>query len=141
MTRPGQKMHERFLVEQAAKRLGRAWHIGDDRENPDFLVTEGDQHFGLEVHEIFTGEQDESGSSMKKLESNKQKSIDELRRQYEAATDVKLSVLFVGDTDAKNLATVVPALLAENLASKALGDHLVIDQNNGSPTPRNKGYA
>ena len=132
MTRPAKKRHERFLVEQAAHLLGKAWHIGlEDRENPDFLVTEGDHHFGLEVCEVFTGEQDESGSSMKKLESKKQKSIDELRRQYEAATAVTLTVKFVGITDAKDLATVVSALLAEDLAGKALGYHCVIDQNSG----------
>jgi len=131
VTRPTKKRRERFLAEEAANRLGRTWHIGPDREHPDFVVTEGDQHFGLEVCEVFTGEQDETGSSMKKLESSKQKSIDELRRQYEAATAVALDVLFVGTTDAENLATVVPALLAEDLASKALGDHLVIDRNNG----------
>ena len=132
MTRPAKKRHERFLVEQAAHLLGKAWHIGlEDRENPDFLVTEGDHHFGLEVCEVFTGEQDESGSSMKKLESKKRKFIDELRRQYEAATAVTLTVKFVGITDAKDLATVVSALLAEDLAGKALGYHCVIDQNSG----------
>jgi len=132
VTRPAQKERERFFVEQAANLLGRAWHIGpEDRETPDFLVTEGDHHFGLEVHEIFTGEQGESGSSMKKLESNKQKFIDELGRQYEATTAVTLKVQFVGIKDAKNLATVVPALLAEDLASKALGYHCVIDLNGG----------
>ncbi len=132
MTRPAKKRHERFLVEQAANLLGRSWHIDpENRENPDFVVTEGDHHFGLEVCEVFTGEQDETGSSTKKLESKKQKSIDELRRQYEAATAVTLTVKFVGITDAKNLATVVPALLAEDLASKAIGHNFVIDQNSG----------
>ena len=131
MTRPAQKRRERFFVEQAANLLGRAWHIGPDREHPDFVVTEGDHHFGLEVHEIFTGKQDESGSSMKKLESNKQNSIDKLRRDYEAATSITLRVLFVGNTDVKNLATVVPALLAANFASKALGYHCVIDPTSG----------
>ncbi len=130
MTRPAKKRHERFLVEQAANRLGRAWYIDpENRENPDFLVTEGDHHFGLEVHEIFTGKQDESGSSMKKLESRKQKSIDELRIKYEAATAITLMVQFVGSKDTENLATVVPALLAEDLASKALGYYCRIDLN------------
>ena len=40
-------------------------------------------------------------------------------------------VQFVGITDPENLATVVPALLAEDLASKALGYYCRIDLNGG----------
>jgi hypothetical protein len=74
VTRPAKKKRERFFAEEAANHLGRAWHIGPDRQHPDFVVTEGDQQFGLEICEIFTGEHDETGSSTKKRESNKQKS-------------------------------------------------------------------
>ncbi len=34
------KRHERFLVEEASKLLETKWTIGDDRENPDFLITD-----------------------------------------------------------------------------------------------------
>ena len=66
MTRPSTKRYERFLVEQAAKVLGKAWTVGPDRECPDFIVDEGPQQFGLEVVEIFTGSQGQKGSVMKR---------------------------------------------------------------------------
>ncbi|MCA6112009.1 hypothetical protein [Bradyrhizobium cenepequi] len=55
--------------EQAAKLLGKTWLLEADREHPDFIVTEGEQRFGLEVCEIFTGRQDHAGSVMKRTES------------------------------------------------------------------------
>jgi len=70
MTRPTQKRRERFFVEQAGKLLGKAWILEEEREHPDFIVTEGEQRFGLEVCEIFTGPQDRAGSVMKRMESS-----------------------------------------------------------------------
>ena len=49
MTRPTQKRRERFFVEEAAKLLGKTWILAEDREHPDFIVTEGEQRLGLEV--------------------------------------------------------------------------------------------
>ena len=43
------------MTEEAAKFMGKTWDVGPDREQPDFLVTEGAQQFGLEVSEIFAG--------------------------------------------------------------------------------------
>jgi hypothetical protein len=70
MTREGQKRRERFFVEEAAKLLGKTWDLGQDREHPDFLVTDGAQRFGLEVSELFKGPQGESGSAMKQVGLN-----------------------------------------------------------------------
>jgi len=55
MTRPVQKKRERFFAEEAARSLGKSWSLSEDREHPDFIVTEGDQSFGLEVRQIFMG--------------------------------------------------------------------------------------
>lgn len=62
MTRPSKKEGERFFVEKAAELLGKTWCLGLDRENPDFIVSEGEKQFGLEVCEIFTGAQSRAGS-------------------------------------------------------------------------------
>jgi hypothetical protein len=97
MTIPLKKNRERFFVEAAAKLMGKTWTIGPDREIPDFLVTEGAQQFGLEVCEIFTGLQDERGSAMKEMESSAQRSVDALRREYEAITNIPLIVKLVGN--------------------------------------------
>jgi hypothetical protein len=122
---------ERFFVEAAAKLMGKTWTIGPDREHPDFLVTEGAQQFGLEVCEIFAGRQGRAGSAMKEMESHGQRAVDALRREYETITNVPLIVKLVGDVCHENLALVVPALVAEDLASKPVAYQAKIDLNTG----------
>jgi hypothetical protein len=131
VTLPLKKNRERFFVETAAKLMGKTWTIGPDREHPDFLVTEGVRQFGLEVCEIFTGQQDRAGSAMKEVESLGQRSVDALRREYEAVTNIPLIVKLVGDVCAENLALVVPALVAEDLASRLVAYQAKIDLNTG----------
>ncbi|HWX76075.1 MAG TPA: hypothetical protein VNY32_01290 [Candidatus Acidoferrales bacterium] len=111
--------------------MGKTWTIGPDREHPDFLVTEGAQQFGLEVCEIFAGQQGRAGSAMKEMESHGQQTVDALRREYEAISNIPLVVKLVGDVCAENLALVVPALVAEDLASKPVSYQAKIDLNTG----------
>lgn len=125
------KNRERFFVEAAAKLMGKTWTIGPDRERPDFLVTESAQQFGLEVCEIFTGQQNRGGSAMKEKESHGQQTVDALRREYEAITNIPLIVKLVGDVCPENLALVVPALIVEDLASKPVAYQGKIDLNTG----------
>jgi hypothetical protein len=131
MTRPTQKRRERFFVEQAAGLLGKAWILEEDREHPDFIVTEGAWRFGLEVCEIFTGPQDRTGSAMKRTESTLHRQLEALRREYEAITPTTLRVQIVGRLSPENMTTIVLALVAEDLAFKPVGHHLVIDHGNG----------
>lgn len=130
MTRPIQKQRERFFVEQAAKLVGRSW-ILEDCEHPDFIVVENGGHFGLEVCEIFTGLQDRAGAAMKRAESIVHRQLEALRREYEAITGVVLRVQIVGGLSCENAAAIVPAIVAEDLISKPLGHHLVIDHVDG----------
>jgi hypothetical protein len=131
LTRPLKKKRERFFVEEAARFLGKTWYLGGNREHPDFVVTDGGQQFGLEVCEIFMGPQGYAGSAMKAKESAKQRSVNALRLEYEAIVNSPLTVKFVGDMSADNLATVVPALVAQDLSSKPTGHQVVLDSGNG----------
>jgi hypothetical protein len=131
LTIPLKKNRERFFVEAAAKLMGKTWTIGPDREHPDFVVTEGAQQFGLEVCEIFTGQQGRAGSAMKQMESHGQRAVDALRSEYEAITNIPLTVKLVGDVCPENLALVVPALVAEDLASRPIAYQAKIDLNTG----------
>lgn len=131
MTRPTQKQRERFFAEQAAKLLGRPWILEEGREHPDFIVTEGEKRFGLEVCEIFAGPQDRTGSAMKRMESNVHGQLEALRRAYEAITSTTLRVQIVGSLNPKNMAAIVPALVAEDFPSKSVGHHVVIDHGDG----------
>ncbi len=130
MTRPLQKEHERFFVERAAELLGKIWTLADC-ECPDFIVTEGAQQFGLEVRDLFTGKQSRAGSHMEIMESETQQAVDALRRDYEATTNIPLSVRLVGDMCNENIAKVVPTLVAKNLSSKPIGYQDVIEIDTG----------
>lgn len=132
MTQQLQKSRERFFGELAASLLHRTWTLGPDREAPDFIVTEGTRQFGLEVCEIFTGRQSPSaGSAMKAKELHTAGIIDVLRREYEAVANIPLRVKLVGDLCAENLALVIPALVAEDFASKPIAHQVKLTPNTG----------
>jgi hypothetical protein len=130
------KRTERFFVERAAELLGKSWYLGPDRESPDFIVTEGEQQFGLEVCDIFTGAQVEAGSCMKRKESETQRAVNAIRRKYESKRDIPLIVKFVGDMSDENMAAVLPALDAMNLSTTAIGYHDVIEVDEGKANLR-----
>ena len=131
MTQPSKKEGERFFVEKAAELLGKTWCLGPDRETPDFIVSEGEQQFGLEVCEIFTGAQSTAGSHMKRKESITQKAVSALRQEYESRRGIPLIVKFVGDMSDENMAVVLPALEAMNLSSKPFGHHDITEVDEG----------
>ena len=68
---------------------------------------------------------------MKESESNNQRDLNRLRLEYEAITQIPLSVKFVGNMSSENMASVIPALIAEDFASKPILHHVVIDEDNG----------
>lgn len=133
LTRPLKKKRERFFADEAARLLGKRWNLGSDRENPDFIIAESGQQFGLEVTEIFIGRQGDAGSTLKAKESNTQRVVTALQREYESIANMPLVVKFVGDMEADNLATVVPALVAQDLPSKPTSYHFVHDTTVAHP--------
>lgn len=136
MTRPSKKASERFFVEKAAELLGKTWCLGPDRENPDYIVSEGEQQFGLEVCEIFTGAQSTAGSHMKRTESKTQRAVNAIRQKYESKEGIPLIVKFVGDMCDENLAAVLPALDAMNLSTKPFEHHDIIEVDKGKANLR-----
>jgi hypothetical protein len=134
VTRSAKKATELMFVEKVAGLLGRQWTIGGaERETPDFIVTEGDRRFGLEVTEIFTGPTQAGGSVAKKDERVRQSAISTLRKQYEALAGITLDVK-INNLNHADMAPIIPALLAEDFASKPdlhkvrrdLGDGLIV---------------
>jgi hypothetical protein len=131
----------KIFVEQAIKSLGKDWAVlPEERENPDFIVADGDRRFGLEVVSVFAGRQDASGSSMKKNESGVQWMIEAMRLQYESAVPVTLHVKFVGRIEPATLANVVSNLIALDLGAKPVGFHTVVDENLGLRVHVTKGF-
>lgn len=121
MTRAAQKQRERFFVEQAIRSLGVGWTIHEEHDPPDFIIADGDHHhFGLDVADIFVGDQNERGSMMKRGKSETQQALNALRLQYEAKTGINLIVKFLGRIAPDTLGMVVTELVALDLASKPL---------------------
>jgi hypothetical protein len=128
LTRRNQKAEERFYPEQAARSLSRLWTLGNDREHPDFVVNEDGWQFGLEVMELLTGSQGAAGSALKAGEARTQRTTDKLRREYESnPNSAPLVVRFVGNMEPADMATVVPALVEKDLASRPVGHKFVHD--------------
>ena len=115
MTRQSQKDQELFYVRMAAKSLARTWDPILPCTQPDFLVTEGGQQFGLEVIELFLGQQDKNGSSIKRTESETQKKVNALKKEYENKTNTPLIVKLVGELSENYLNDVVPFLISMDL--------------------------
>lgn len=131
MTRSAKKVQERHFVEEAARRLDAKWQIGPDREHPDFLVSDGNHQFGLEVCEIFTGTQGKAGSAMKKGESERQRQIDTLRQQYEAINGIPLDVKIVGHINLDDFETIISALVGADFVSKPISTQVTLDIRGG----------
>jgi hypothetical protein len=135
VTKPTQKRFERFFVEEAIRSLGVGWTISEERDPPDFIIADGDHHFGLDVADIFGGPQNEHGSLMKRAESDTQKLLNNLRRQYEAATGVNVRVKFLGRIAPDTLAMVVSELVALDLAAKPLTYETTVEIQAGLEAP------
>lgn len=127
MTTAAQKRIERNYLDEAIRSLGVVWTILEERDPPDFIIADGDRRFGLDVAEIFHGRRTASGSQMKKAESDMQKQLDNLRREYERQTGIILSVKFLGRIAPDTLANVVPELLALDLAAQPLAYQTTIE--------------
>lgn len=141
MTRQSQKQQERIYAEQAAKLLGRSWVLSDDRECPDFIVTEEKMRFGLEIASLFVGPKGRKGASSRAEESASKRALEQLRKEFEAKVDLPLIVKLVGSklgdsTCPANMAAVVPGLLAMDLPRKEIGyqDKFVVDDGPASLT-------
>jgi hypothetical protein len=71
---------------------------------------------------------------LKAAEANTQRTLNKLQRHYESIESVPLIVKFVGNMDADSMATVIPALLAQDLPLKPVGYQFVHDTTIAHPT-------
>ena len=115
------KHEERFYVERAAEMLGVSWMIGEDRESPDFLVTDGAHEFGLEVSELFRGPVGRKGAVRKAEESNHQRTINQYWRMYEAEKDIPLDVKISGIVNEQTMGDLLRCLLEHDFESMDTG--------------------
>lgn len=123
------KSEERFYVERAAEMLDVLWTVGEDRECPDYVVTEGDHQFGLEVSELFIGHEGKKGADKKAKESIHQKKIDCYREMYATEKDIPLFIRILGTVNDENMEELLLQLFQHDFESMCPGDQIVFQPN------------
>lgn len=110
--RQRQKARERGYVAECAKLIGLDWRIVEEREAPDFVVTDGPTTFGLEVVEVFKDAgATNSGSAEKHAEALRARVIDEMRSTYETVPEAtSLKVQIVGPWCNEHVASIASEL-------------------------------
>ena len=122
------KNQEKYYVEQAAEHLNVSWKIVKDRESPDFLISEEDHIFGLEVSELFCGLEEEKGSDDKAHESNNQTMIDWFQKKFEVEKSDFLTVAIWGSINETTMGKLHDDLLQIDFGSMNFGDKIVLEQ-------------
>ena len=123
------KHEERYYAEKTAKTLKILWKIERETESPDFIVTEGDRQFGLEVSELFTGSEGRKGSKLKAEESARQRTINLYRKQYEEESNIPLSVRIRGPVNDETMSELLDHLLQCDFESMELGKQIAFQQS------------
>ena len=85
------KVLERIFVEGFLQRLGPGYVILEERESPDFLVSDGQEKFGLEVAQVFR-DQGPAGSPSKAAESWRVQYLRRLASDYYSRSGLPLLV-------------------------------------------------
>jgi hypothetical protein len=88
------KVQERIYVEAFLRGIGCQHAIIEERESPDFLISENGQRFGLEVSQVFRDQAlvDDSGSAVKAVESRRSRFLCQLAADYYSAGGLPLNV-------------------------------------------------
>jgi hypothetical protein len=127
-----QKDSERVFVERTATLLGEDWRL-DARESPDFIITFGEEKFGLEVCEVFLGSGNSKGSIRKQEEANRQRVVRRLQDAFERRSNdsLPLDVALVGDTGDENLEALSAELAHARFEDKPVGYQVRMEIDKG----------
>ena len=85
------KLQERIFVEGFLKHIEQELHLVTERESPDFVLSDAQGEFGLEVAQIFR-DRSESGSLSKAVESRCSKYLRRLALDYYSRSRLPLLV-------------------------------------------------
>ena len=123
MTRGSKKEMERFFVQETSRRLGIDWSLSDDRENPDFIVFDGENRFGLEVSQIFNGLNDEKAGSLQRFrEGETSTALEAIRRRYERDHQgPPLHLKFIGRPTSQTAGQILSGLASRKLQNHPIG--------------------
>ncbi|MBA6101710.1 hypothetical protein [Pseudomonas monteilii] len=118
MTQAYKKEKERVYANAAARALGESWVIKDVSEPLDFIVrVPGDEHFGLEVVELYDSPVPGGGSRLKQAHGRQQRNLRDIISGYYQAGGKPVRVNFLGCID--NVKEIIEALV---IASNSLAN-------------------
>jgi hypothetical protein len=121
VTREADKNRERLFVECCARLLGANWSVLEQREAPDFLMSDGTATFGLEVTQAYSDEETASGSKLRRKEGDAQKVMQKIRREHKRITGLTIDAMFFGRPLKDDVADIVAQLISLNLADRPIG--------------------
>jgi hypothetical protein len=130
MTRARDKVRERHYVEFCARQLKADWAIVDS-EAPDFVVTDGDQVFGLEVTQAFLDGGKAGGSAERAHERVAEKRMAKIIGEAEWRSGTIISATFTRRPMIADSAEIVERLVALELQNRPLGEHAQFTLRNG----------
>ncbi|WP_305759384.1 hypothetical protein [Brevundimonas sp.] len=99
--------------------------FSDDREEPDFLVTEGAESFGLEITLAFEDLTASGQSRQRQREAFNAKRLHNLYRSWSDQSDTILTVQVLGHLDDSNQHEVTQALTESGMADRSVADPLL----------------
>lgn len=116
------KWWERRWAEEASRLLSKDWALSDDREEPDFVVTEGKESFGLEITLAFEDLTASGQSKQRQREAFNAKRLHNLYRMWSDQSDTILSVQVLGHLRDSTQHEVIQALNENGMADRSLAD-------------------
>lgn len=116
------KWWERQWTQEAAKLLSRDWDLGDDREEPDFVVRDGNDVFGLEITLAFEYLSSRGQSRLRQREAFNAKRLRGLEGDWSKQSDTILQVQVLGSLDDSNQHEVVEILQQRAVADRSITD-------------------
>lgn len=127
MTSRFQKDRELYFASALARVLDVSWKIESapsELEWPDLVVDDGWTNFGLEVKEVMREADGRKGSRQKSEEAKRDRQIQAVADLYYQASDIPLSVSFVGDIQESGL---VKESLLDFARTSGVGDRARLD--------------
>ncbi|HEK1692003.1 TPA: hypothetical protein SMR48_003244 [Pseudomonas putida] len=118
MTQAYKKEKERMYANATARALGESWVVNDVTEPLDFIVRfPGDEHFGLEVVELYDSPVPVGGSGLKQAHGIQQRKLRDIIAGYYRTGGKPARINFLGSIE--NVDKIIGALVA---ASKHLAN-------------------
>jgi hypothetical protein len=116
------KWWEGRWTQEAANLLSRAWDLGKDREEPDLVVRDGEDVFGLEITLVFEDLRSKGQSRKRQREAFNAKRLRVLESAWSEQSGVILQVQVLGHLNDENQNEVIETLQESIISDRSVTD-------------------